>query len=1297
MDSAVLNTHQKSLQRPHTHENLNGPRVSFNKDVHVKRIGGRSNENNNNNYGLNGDDYPVPSSQQPQITRELPSDLSEEQLIKEAEKVIAQTERIKCTVDTPNSLAGIRLQEKLSEDRKFNSLPHRKKKSSKPLGRSVSDASSQKKPKRASIFNLFSKRSDPNLSTVSSGTVTESPRSGKRTGKPVGRSKSDVGYNSAQSAAANNNSFGKSQTLERKRIKIPDNDESMTKAKKKSQLSPISENPPGEKLFGFTPDERKLLHYTKSEEKRLAPALHEPMQSDHNDYYDDDDDNEPTKLIANKPIRANHSRSLESLHSSQLPQEKLPLTKGLKVDGMVKRLSMDRFSPPLHFNSPAFSYTRPAEPSIVYAQVRRDENGDKAKSPSNDHHLPSTIHRSTNLITRDRSPIRNVFSADTVDNGYSRSPTHQRQTISTKFLNEKNRELHGNNNYRQSPIHLNGDRHPTEYIHRIHLSDEDEGLGFDDRKRFDDHMTPVRDNVSRQSSSEPPIIPTLRPSYGSIEHLANRRKLLESKIHERSFDFGRDPTPKAKLPTKPTKPTSPLKENHFNEINIRTFDERFPEPNIVPSPRKQWSKQPKYYPETNLNDEFLSDIDTLRREQERQRHKTYLDRKFNEIAIPKSNERVIDLGYIDQYNNNTNTKSMNNNNGINQNLNHKHRTKGRAPQPDKLANGTTTHHITIESNRRKLDKADSGIEHDFKRDRDHGDNNNMRFRRLNLADSVKEITELFLKRECQLSESLHPSKKRYEFVFRERSIDDGSHFDPRLDKYPEKSKNQGTLTRPKSADTKKSDKKFNSLKKLFSISSKKKSPPPPPSIKSESSRKHNDVELFHPQSPPPPSQQSYAIDIATRRRLSTPKASPIPKRIPSQKSSKISHVSSHRSNDVSTKPTPKTSWFKSLERLSRKNKAPEPKKPLSSIKRSNTTLSRPTYQRAQSPSPDFKPTKNPPNLRFFGDTDMESLSKAATTNRKREPLNTSNSQSLQNLRSNRNTNLRSGVDSDGSQKVRGASSMQSLHRDVRSKYLPDLSESTSENENINGENKSHAIRIHHSTPNNKHKSRRQYHSMEYLENEKSNEPMRSDTSQRTSRRPSRDVSHENSLYNERNAELLHRSALRERNGRSNSETRHLPPKGPTKPARESDRRRALSNDRFLESSGTEGDSSQQSVVYLHATTIGHIPQPYVTSSRRSSKSRDELSSIKSKSSSPMQPMTRTVSRSVSMLAPWTPRHLSDGYEINYSQTMQNPKKSSSTLTRDTRGNHIQSRSKDDLSSVRSSSQAKMTTLPKHRK
>lgn len=48
-------------------------------------------------------------------TREFPQDLSKEQLLREAEKVIAQSERVKCIVDSPGSLAGVRLQEKQFE------------------------------------------------------------------------------------------------------------------------------------------------------------------------------------------------------------------------------------------------------------------------------------------------------------------------------------------------------------------------------------------------------------------------------------------------------------------------------------------------------------------------------------------------------------------------------------------------------------------------------------------------------------------------------------------------------------------------------------------------------------------------------------------------------------------------------------------------------------------------------------------------------------------------------------------------------------------------------------------------------------------------------------------------------------------------------------------------------------------------------------------------------------------------------------------------------------------------------
>lgn len=88
-------------------------------------------------------------------------------------------------------------------------------------------------------------------------------------------------------------------------------------------------------------------------------------------------------------------------------------------------------------------------------------------------------------------------------------------------------------------------------------------------------------------------------------------------------------------------------------------------------------------------------------------------------------------------------------------------------------------------------------------------------------------------------------------------------------------------------------------------------------------------------------------------------------------------------------------------------------------------------------------------------------------------------------------------------------------------------------------------------------------------------------------------------------------------------------------------------------------------------------------------------------------MTRTVSRSVSVLAPWRPKHLRDGYEINYSQNSE--KVSGKTVTwshlrssyyetmfhfqqKDRRKDRTSSLTrprkpivKDDLSSVRNSS------------
>ncbi|KAF4517956.1 hypothetical protein B566_EDAN005323 [Ephemera danica] len=80
-----------------------------------------------------------------------------------------------------------------------------------------------------------------------------------------------------------------------------------------------------------------------------------------------------------------------------------------------------------------------------------------------------------------------------------------------------------------------------------------------------------------------------------------------------------------------------------------------------------------------------------------------------------------------------------------------------------------------------------------------------------------------------------------------------------------------------------------------------------------------------------------------------------------------------------------------------------------------------------------------------------------------------------------------------------------------------------------------------------------------------------------------------------------------------------------------------------ENATTEGDSSLQSQrsVYLHAAAVGDIPGP---GGPRRAISREELSSTSGR----LQPQTRTLSRSISVLAPWRPRHYrNDAPEIHY--------------------------------------------------
>ncbi|XP_075238086.1 bloated isoform X2 [Lycorma delicatula] len=98
----------------------------------------------------------------------------------------------------------------------------------------------------------------------------------------------------------------------------------------------------------------------------------------------------------------------------------------------------------------------------------------------------------------------------------------------------------------------------------------------------------------------------------------------------------------------------------------------------------------------------------------------------------------------------------------------------------------------------------------------------------------------------------------------------------------------------------------------------------------------------------------------------------------------------------------------------------------------------------------------------------------------------------------------------------------------------------------------------------------------------------------------------------------------------------------------------------------ESGHSQKSVVYLHAAAVGDIPgsrklhRSQLSNGRRAL-SREELSS--NASTTTFVPHTRTLSRSISVLAPWKPRHPRDGIEINYNDVGKPPRGPVKTTTK----------------------------------
>ncbi|XP_067628757.1 uncharacterized protein blo [Eurosta solidaginis] len=1424
-----------------------GPRVSFNRDVHVKRIGKHPNELTN---------YETTNLQPPQATiqsyHQVSADLSEENIRKEAALVLAQAERHKSKAENGDNIPTFKVRTKRSGDsnaKKFHSLPTRKKKgAAKPVSRSVSDAAAKKNTKRPSIFGLFSRRSDTNINQVERDPLFED--SG---GIHLVRSKSDVGsYNKEERKQLK-------KSLKDAKLAATQNTNNNSKQKLiNTPLSPILENAQKEDYFEkqFNRERRKSDAITERE--KHESGVSELLERSRKQAVEEGNiigKGHISHGIRDK-ILTLQSKSQENMHSSQLPAKKLPLTRGVTVNGLAKRLSMERFSPPPPLSSPAFSYIRPNE-GIMYAQLDHNEDPyyqrrDSMHSPIKEMRSPLREYRSPARDLRDmRSPEREIPSTSTtlgrqsvdrtdfatsqnnIKNAYNYSTHNGRigNSNGSRVIIEPSTRAHDNYGSAvgvvgPTTIRITNSHSPSPWqqLSPRNVSDEDEGLGIETRKYYEDEPTATMPSRSSKSPAEPPIVPVIRsitptcesnynarvykspPRDEPMDDIGYRRARLESRILTRRFGepstlerngYHREVniSPERNYEHNGYHHNGAISLEHNREVREESMHHRYLSPErervsheprfhkmetseilnkyspershldiIAPTTARSTTpklektsryKHTKYYDDGRGGVKEVYEREThldaqgkpiVRESHHRERMDGSVERQQLQDYEPKSLDSQI-TG-TDQY-----RSSPENMKHYEINGSHVHDWHGSSLKRDKLQ-------------QRSFDKGDSGIENDFRKESFNGDLTS-RWRKRTAVDDIKAC-EAFLRKERRHIEQLHVAPRKDNYVYRERSIDDGSHYDPHLDKYPVatntlRRKDQQSQTA--NSETLKRTKKlggFEKVKQLFTgvsagggsgsgseggKSSKKESErkirgnssittvtanTSVPStgvgkakgqhdsngevrdrdrymVKEEEMRSRytehrgsGDTPIASRLLHDDALREPKATDISMRRRLSTPKASPLLlKRTSSDKPKKESPLA---------KPE-KTSWFKSLDRRS-KSKSKE-KLDVSVNGQSESSTMKRTKNSTRNTSAPLIPPKN---LRFFGDTDIDSnpptITKAKNTVKTRasvpSTLNRSQkySQSAYNLdRLNANpqqNDYRRTLSSSTQTSVGGSrhksSSMHNLENGVggvggdevdfrkrrhysRSRDLDDISETGSETEDQN-KRPNGVVGIARSL------------SREHLDRSHRYDDH---TYRRSSDCQGTPLTMTTSTSNGVDGSGEDRDVIRA----------HHMMVGPPKPARSAERRTTTSYSRELdrfpaESSGTEGESSlhsQRSVVYLHATTVGAIPQPYHL--RRRSISRDDLRSNKSKPQ-PLQPMTRTVSRSVSMLAPWKPKFVSEGYEINYSQEQNKrlptmPRKpqanSSNILTRTNkksetsnartlrRHDHL----KDDQSSLRHSS------------
>ncbi|KAG5888837.1 hypothetical protein JTB14_025232 [Gonioctena quinquepunctata] len=700
--------------------------------------------------------------------------------------------------------------------------------------------------------------------------------------------------------------------------------------------------------------------------------------------------------------------SPKMIHSSQKPVDKLPLTRGRTVDSMVKRLSSDSCSPPphktnvlitphasvQHNNNQPFSYTRGISPDkympnesppnipspIIYAQVVCGTNANGPakqtvhtaytngkKHPHSDSDEGLGGEENPGFIGMEKSVTR--FGDDRVNNAFfdEVDKFEEESPITPKFRNPS--YSNGYSSYERK-VH---DFSRVEHTGYIDSSSRGRGDGMDSKRR--ESLTEPHENGFSSTTM-----------LNGRSDLTARRDQLESRINRRlndnslrtSPEYIKNPTPTNLYITETTsrnyhkgRTSSPVgyRDKYISETRTdkhgksHTKESRSREYFVEPKDRLEYESREK------SNGHYHNGFDS--------EPKSFDSQMSDYRSSPENRKFEASHRYHVKDNKQTTLKDRSLHKSTPDIHLRSYQDSNNSLRREKVESRTSSSKYAsdryIDENERKDKFGDSGIENDFRRDsgeriprsrytrRDYyNESEDEGFASSLLIASERQHTEDNINqrrmrdydsdrahsREDDPYRNLETMEYRSKFrstdyIPRERSIDDGSHYDPRIDKDIERSTLKRVEKKPPKPEKKSGLEK---VKSLFTRDSKKKKQQPE-MVREETLRsryveykgrqpveqklKKKDAKNLH---------MSY--DHNNRRRLSSP--SPSPTREP-QRNGKSE--------------TTHGSWFKSLDRLSRK-------KTKMGEKEGNFT----------SGTEDDLPPKPTPtkNLRFFGDSDIES-------------------------------------------------------------------------------------------------------------------------------------------------------------------------------------------------------------------------------------------------------------------------------------------------------------------------------------